>query len=91
MPISPAAAANLQGFCAGPELGRLGLRGSGACELRFDDCEVPAENVLGGENQVCLGAGKVQTAVQLACSLSAGCALAQQLAVPDPAGQWLLH
>ena len=39
------------GFSRGPKLDKLGMRGSNTCELVFDDCHVPAENVLGGENQ----------------------------------------
>ena len=29
------------------KLDKLGMRGSNTCELVFQDCEVPAENVLG--------------------------------------------
>src|SRR5690606_1253224 len=29
------------------KLDKLGMRGSNTCELVFEDCEVPAENVLG--------------------------------------------
>jgi isovaleryl-CoA dehydrogenase len=36
-----------QGFSTGPKLDKLGMRGSDTCELVFQDCEVPAENVLG--------------------------------------------
>ena len=36
-----------QGFFASPKLDKLGMRGSNTCELVFEDCEVPAENVLG--------------------------------------------
>jgi isovaleryl-CoA dehydrogenase len=36
-----------QGFFAAPKLDKLGMRGSNTCELVFEDCEVPAENVLG--------------------------------------------
>jgi isovaleryl-CoA dehydrogenase len=36
------------GFSTGPKLDKLGMRGSNTCELIFQDCEVPAENVLGG-------------------------------------------
>jgi isovaleryl-CoA dehydrogenase len=35
------------GFSTGPKLDKLGMRGSNTCELVFQDCEVPAENVLG--------------------------------------------
>jgi isovaleryl-CoA dehydrogenase len=37
-----------KGFGAGKKLDKLGMRGSDTCELVFQDCEVPAENVLGG-------------------------------------------
>jgi isovaleryl-CoA dehydrogenase len=35
------------GFCAGAKLDKLGMRGSNTSELVFDDCRVPAENLLG--------------------------------------------
>jgi isovaleryl-CoA dehydrogenase len=34
------------GFTRSPKLDKLGMRGSNTCELVFQDCEVPAENVL---------------------------------------------
>jgi len=40
----------LKGFSTPPKLDKLGMRGSNTCELVFEDCEVPAENVLGQEN-----------------------------------------
>ncbi|XJO72764.1 hypothetical protein BDV3_003840 [Batrachochytrium dendrobatidis] len=36
-----------KGFTTSPKLDKLGMRGSNTCELVFDNCEVPAENVLG--------------------------------------------
>ncbi|GGG24113.1 isovaleryl-CoA dehydrogenase [Caldovatus sediminis] len=36
-----------KGFSTGPKLDKLGMRGSNTCELVFEDCEVPEENVLG--------------------------------------------
>lgn len=39
------------GFSRAQKLDKLGMRGSNTCELVFDDCEVPAENILGHENQ----------------------------------------
>jgi isovaleryl-CoA dehydrogenase len=33
------------------KLDKLGMRGSNTCELVFEDCEVPEENVLGEEGQ----------------------------------------
>jgi isovaleryl-CoA dehydrogenase len=35
------------GFLRGRKLDKLGMRGSNTCELMFEDCEVPEENVLG--------------------------------------------
>jgi isovaleryl-CoA dehydrogenase len=35
------------GFTTAQKLDKLGMRGSNTCELVFQDCEVPAENVLG--------------------------------------------
>ena len=37
------------GFRTARKLDKLGMRGSNTCELIFEDCEVPEENVLGGE------------------------------------------
>jgi isovaleryl-CoA dehydrogenase len=38
------------GFGTAQKLDKLGMRGSGTCELLFDDCLVPSENLLGSEN-----------------------------------------
>jgi isovaleryl-CoA dehydrogenase len=38
---------NFKGFSAGQKLDKLGMRGSDTGELIFQDCEVPADNVLG--------------------------------------------
>jgi isovaleryl-CoA dehydrogenase len=38
------------GFTTAQKLDKLGMRGSNTCELVFQDCEVPVENVLGQEN-----------------------------------------
>jgi isovaleryl-CoA dehydrogenase len=38
------------GFRTAQKLDKLGMRGSSTCELLFDDCFVPAENLLGSEN-----------------------------------------
>jgi isovaleryl-CoA dehydrogenase len=37
-----------KGFTTAQKLDKLGMRGSDTCELVFEDCEVPEENVLGG-------------------------------------------
>jgi len=36
-----------KGLTTAPQLDKLGMRGSSTCELVFEDCEVPEENVLG--------------------------------------------
>jgi len=36
-----------KGFATAQKLDKLGMRGSDTCELVFQDCEVPEENVLG--------------------------------------------
>jgi isovaleryl-CoA dehydrogenase len=38
----------MKGFSTAQKLDKLGMRGSDTCELVFEDCSVPAENVLGG-------------------------------------------
>jgi isovaleryl-CoA dehydrogenase len=37
----------MKGFSTHQKLDKLGMRGSDTCELVFEDCEVPEENVLG--------------------------------------------
>jgi isovaleryl-CoA dehydrogenase len=39
------------GFSQAPKLDKLGMRGSNTCELIFEDCEVPAVNILGHEGE----------------------------------------
>ena len=41
----------MKGFSTGPKLDKLGMRGSNTCELIFEDCAVPFENVLGEEGR----------------------------------------
>ena len=38
-----------KGFTQAQKLDKLGMRGSNTCELVFQDCEVPQENILGFE------------------------------------------
>ncbi|MBB4630569.1 isovaleryl-CoA dehydrogenase [Sphingosinicella soli] len=40
-----------KGFSTAQKLDKLGMRGSDTCELVFEDCEVPYENVLGAEGK----------------------------------------
>ncbi|CAH9060899.1 Acyl-CoA dehydrogenase [Pseudoalteromonas holothuriae] len=39
------------GFSTAQKLDKLGMRGSNTCELVFEDCEVPEENILGNLNE----------------------------------------
>ncbi|WP_454831351.1 isovaleryl-CoA dehydrogenase [Pseudoxanthomonas wuyuanensis] len=41
----------MKGFSTAQKLDKLGMRGSNTCELVFEDCEIPAGNVLGETNQ----------------------------------------
>ena len=41
----------MAGFSTAQKLDKLGMRGSNTCELVFEDCEVPEENILGGLNK----------------------------------------
>ncbi len=41
----------MTGFSTAQKLDKLGMRGSNTCELVFEDCEIPEENVLGEVNQ----------------------------------------
>jgi len=41
----------MKGFSTAQKLDKLGMRGSDTCELVFEDCEVPYENVLGLEGR----------------------------------------
>jgi isovaleryl-CoA dehydrogenase len=41
----------MKGFTTAQKLDKLGMRGSNTCELVFDDCEVPATNILAQEGR----------------------------------------
>jgi isovaleryl-CoA dehydrogenase len=58
-----------KGFSAGAKLDKLGMRGSSTSELVFADCEVPAENVLGRENQ---GVGVLMSGLDFERAVLAG-------------------
>lgn len=40
-----------EGFSTAQKLDKLGMRGSNTCELIFEDCKIPAANVLGEVNK----------------------------------------
>ncbi len=42
---------NFAGFSTAQKLDKLGMRGSNTCELIFENCRVPKENILGEVNQ----------------------------------------
>ncbi len=42
---------DMAGFSTAQKLDKLGMRGSDTCELVFENCEVPFENVLGEEGR----------------------------------------
>ena len=41
----------MPGFSTAQKLDKLGMRGSNTCELVFEDCEIPAENIVGEVNE----------------------------------------
>lgn len=41
----------MKGYSTAQKLDKLGMRGSDTCELVFDQCEVPKENILGELNE----------------------------------------
>ena len=41
----------MKGFSTAQKLDKLGMRGSNTCELVFEDCEIPAQNVVGQVNE----------------------------------------
>lgn len=41
----------MKGFSKAQKLDKLGMRGSNTCELVFDNCEIPADQILGEVNQ----------------------------------------
>lgn len=42
---------DFKGFSTAQKLDKFGMRGSNTCELVFEDCEIPEENVLGEVNE----------------------------------------
>jgi len=59
-----------QGFTVGEEEEKMGIRATSTCELFFEDCRVPEENLLGELNQgfkiamLTLDAGRISIAAQ---------------------------
>ncbi|KAF6351465.1 isovaleryl-CoA dehydrogenase [Rhinolophus ferrumequinum] len=42
---------SMPGFSTSKKLDKLGMRGSNTCELIFEDCKVPADNILGHQGK----------------------------------------
>lgn len=42
---------SFEGFSIGKKEAKMGIRGSSTCELIFEDCKVPVENMLGSEGK----------------------------------------
>ena len=59
----------MPGFSTAQKLDKLGMRGSNTCELVFEDCEVPEENVLG---QVGRGAAVLMSGLDYERAVLAG-------------------
>lgn len=60
------------GFSTGKKLDKLGHRGSPTCELIFEDCEVPEENVLG---QINGGVAVLMSGLDYERTVLAGCSV----------------
>ncbi len=60
---------SFKGFSTAQKLDKLGMRGSNTCELVFQDCEVPEENVLG---QVGKGANVLMSGLDFERAVLAG-------------------
>jgi isovaleryl-CoA dehydrogenase len=41
----------MKGYSTAQKLDKLGMRGSNTCELVFENCEIPAENIVGEVNE----------------------------------------
>ncbi len=74
----------MAGFSSSPKLDKLGMRGSNTCELVFNNCEVPVENVLGtvGQGAKILMSGLDYERVVLAAGPLGLMAAALDLAAP---------
>mgnify|MGYP000918036944 CR=1 FL=1 len=69
---------DMPGFRVGNPEKKMGIRGSHTCELIFDDCKVPKENILGGVDKgfkvamMTLDGGRIGIAAQ-AVGIAQGC------------------
>jgi isovaleryl-CoA dehydrogenase len=67
------------GFSTHQKLDKLGMRGSDTCELVFQDCEVPEENVLG---EVGPGRGRADVRARLRARGAGGGAFGHHAGLP---------
>ena len=70
----------MKGFSTAQKLDKLGMRGSNTCELVFEDCEVPVENVLGEEGR---GVGVLMSGLDYERAVLAGGSLGIMAACLD--------
>ena len=70
----------MPGFSTAQKLDKLGMRGSNTCELVFENCEVPEENVLGGLNK---GVGVLMSGLDYERAVLAGGSLGIMQACMD--------
>ncbi|XP_069705485.1 isovaleryl-CoA dehydrogenase, mitochondrial-like isoform X2 [Periplaneta americana] len=75
-----------EGFKAGPKLDKLGMWGSNTSELIFEDCKVPVQNLLGGENK---GVYILFSGLDLERLVSASCSLGIMQAACDVAFKYV--
>jgi alkylation response protein AidB-like acyl-CoA dehydrogenase len=80
----------MKGFSTAQKLDKLGMRGSNTCELVFEDCFVPEENIVGGLNN---GAAVLMSGLDLErLVLSAGplgiMQACMDVCIPYIHGQW---
>ena len=72
----------MPGFSTAQKLDKLGMRGSNTCELVFQDCAVPAANVLGAEGR---GASILMSGLDYERAVLAGGSLGLMAAALDVA------
>jgi len=70
----------MKGFSTAQKLDKLGMRGSNTCELVFEDCDVPVENVLGEEGR---GVGVLMSGLDYERAVLAGGSLGIMAACLD--------
>jgi len=62
----------MEGFSTSQKLDKLGMRGSNTCQLNFEDCRVPAENILGGDDLIGKGVYVMMSGLDLERLVLAG-------------------